>query len=200
MPIRDKTREGCINHILAYTPTSSQLLLGDSHTERLVWKFPTLAPKATWICGVGGDRISQLAWRVANEEGIGYSQHTSITGPFQRIGIMAGSNDILIKRMTEKQLNACVSKMQGIVDAVRQRWPDAQVTVFPIPPVPTRGTHERDPMNVVAYNLALLRAGLVAEECEWGEMDLERDFEDHVHLTTTGYLKWWNMIKGQGFE
>ncbi|KAJ3004047.1 UNVERIFIED_CONTAM: hypothetical protein HDU68_005330, partial [Siphonaria sp. JEL0065] len=179
MPIRDKTRQGCIDHILAYNSTATQLLLGDSHTERLIWRFPTLAPSRTWICGVGGDRISQLAWRVSNEEGTGYTQHEHISGSFQRIIIMAGSNDILAKRMTEKQINACVTKMVALAQVVKTRWPDAQVSVFPIPPVPTRGLSERDPLNVETYNAALVKAGLTRDGCEWGEMDLETDFEDH---------------------
>ncbi|KAJ3051532.1 hypothetical protein HDU99_008386, partial [Rhizoclosmatium hyalinum] len=140
MSIRDKTRQGAIEHILAYPDpaTTKQLLLGDSHTERLIWKYPKFAPKNTWICGVGGDSIKQLSWRVFNPEGTGYTQHEHISGSFERIGIMIGSNDIKAKRMSAEQVNRMVEGVAVMVACVKQRWPDAIVTVFPISPIPTR--------------------------------------------------------------
>ncbi|KAJ3067018.1 hypothetical protein HDU98_009754 [Podochytrium sp. JEL0797] len=200
MSIRDKTREGLTTHILEYNPSSPHLLLGDSHIDRLTWHFPTLAPPHTWLCGVGGDRISQLAWRIANPEDSGYTQHARIMGTFTRIGIMIGSNDILAKRMTDKQITAMVKKVQALYLIVKTRFPEAQVCVFPIPPIPTRGFNERDPQNVEMYNLSLREARLIAEGCVWPEMDLEGDFEDHVHLSMSGYRKWWIMVAQAGWE
>ncbi|ORY50359.1 hypothetical protein BCR33DRAFT_713174 [Rhizoclosmatium globosum] len=157
MSIRDKTRQGAIEHILAYPDpaTTKQLLLGDSHTERLIWKYPNFNP-----------------------EGTGYTQHEHISGSFERIA----------KRMSAEQVNKMVEGVAVMVACVKQRWPDAIVTVFPIPPIPTRGIPERDPMNVEAYNTGLRNAGLLKE-----------DFEDHVHLTVSGYYRWKEMVSKAGF-
>ncbi|KAI8608054.1 SGNH hydrolase-type esterase domain-containing protein [Chytriomyces sp. MP71] len=200
--VREKTRDTCAAHIAAHTHSLtplSQLLLGDSHTERLIWRFPSLAPQNTWLCGVGGDRLSQLAWRVANPDSQGYTQHPALaTAEFARIGIMIGTNDILDTQMTRKQVGAMVAKVEAMVAKVRERWPGALVTVFPIPPLPTRGRQVRDQKSVDTYNEGLKECGLVT--VDWPEMDLDADYEDDVHLSDTGYAKWREMIRVAGFQ
>ncbi|KAJ3400087.1 hypothetical protein CcCBS67573_g08231 [Chytriomyces confervae] len=212
-PMRDQTRTACTNHIQHFTDTTTtttttasapaytQLLLGDSHTERLEWKFPLLALKQTLLCGCGGDRISQLAWRISNTENLGYTQNDAMkSASFERIGILIGTNNISEKSLSEKQINAMVDQVSSMVQLVKETWPGALVTVFPLPPIPTRGRSKRDQATVDAYNQALRDKGLLQDYIHWPEMDLELDFEDEVHLSETGYLKWREMVRTAGFE
>ncbi|KAJ3108479.1 hypothetical protein HDU97_001186 [Phlyctochytrium planicorne] len=189
--IRDKTRQGCLQHLTERKPTDTRLLLGDSHIERLVWRFPHLAPQNTWLCGIGGDRVSQLQWRVANDEGLGYTQHSSTAGSsFTHIGIMIGSNDITSTSMKPSQIASMVAKVTQIYSAVQARWPDAIISVFPVPPVPNCGKKERHTESVTGYNVALMESPnrLVAEGLDWtNAIDLDTGFEDHVHMAPEGY-------------
>ncbi|KAJ3241125.1 hypothetical protein HDU81_001912 [Chytriomyces hyalinus] len=205
--MRDKTRDACTSHIQHYIDTSSsappytQLFLGDSHTERLQWKFPHLALKQTLYCGCGGDRISQLAWRISNSENLGYIQNDAMkSANFERIGILIGTNNISETSLSEKQIGALVLLVSVMVEWVREAWPSALVTVFPLPPVPNRGRSKRDQASVDAYNQALRDKGLLQDSIHWPEMDLELDFEDDVHLSESGYMKWREMVQTAGFE
>ncbi|EQC30973.1 hypothetical protein SDRG_11446, partial [Saprolegnia diclina VS20] len=189
--MREKTRSGLGAHIAALSEHDTAAIFGDSLTERLQWQHPHLAPPLTWLCGVGGDRISQLAWRVANEEGSGYTQASLAPARLQQIAVLIGSNDLGpgdgASPREQKKLRSMVQHVAAIVAALRDRWPDAHLHVLPIPPIPTRGQHERSPAFRAAYLAMLREQGLLTTEVDWPLMDLENDFEDGVHLSASGY-------------
>lgn len=188
--MRKKTKQGIDDHILNLKMTDEYLLLGDSHVERLIWKFPHLAPPNTWLCGIGGDRAFQLSYRIYNENGNGYAQHQSVRNEFKRIGILIGTNDILPKRMNEEKLSNIVKEVERMYGNLRRRWPNAEIKVFPIPPVPLVGRKQRSEANIDDYNQKLMASGMVKSgDCFAWNLNLEEDFEDHVHLTESGYLK-----------
>ncbi|KAI8853174.1 SGNH hydrolase-type esterase domain-containing protein [Chytridium lagenaria] len=194
--IRDKTRQGCIDHLSALKPTDTTLLLGDSHIEHLL-RFPQLALPNTWLCGVGGDRISQLRWRLENDENCGYTQ-LPVANEFTHIGIMIGTNNLMAIPFNEKQLRTAATKVNAIHDVVRQRWPHAQISVLPIPPIPLRGMSERSSEAVDGYNDALVKVGLPVVQDFWADIDLEVDFEDLVHLSLNGYVKFVGRLRERG--
>ncbi|KAI8896404.1 hypothetical protein BC833DRAFT_597595 [Globomyces pollinis-pini] len=195
--MREKTKETCIQHCIQYSINHDQLLLGDSHVERLTWKFQHLKPKNTWLCGVGGDRISQLSWRIQNDDLLGYTQNTQITGSFTTIGIMIGTNDIQMKLMSTSQLMKLVDRVKLIKSMVENRWIESKIIIFPIPPMNCDMEMECQ-KNIQLFNSLLYSEGLI-NLC-WPKLDLDLDFEDQLHLTENGYMKWFDMLRSAGFR
>ncbi|KAJ3327181.1 hypothetical protein HDU76_012273 [Blyttiomyces sp. JEL0837] len=203
--VRDKTRQGCLDHIASLKPGDTRILFGDSHIERLVWKYPQLAPPNTWLCGIGGDRTSLLQWRIQNPEGLGYTQSPIPQNAFTHIGIMIGSNDIGSTKLTAKQLTNLLNKVKEIKRIVETRWPDALVSCFPIPLVPLCGVNERDVDSVMEYNRllkmeGLIVDGLVDDDKDSGKIDLVTGFDDHVHMSQSGYIWFRENIVDKFFE
>ncbi|OQR80868.1 hypothetical protein ACHHYP_17104 [Achlya hypogyna] len=197
--MRAKTQERLLEHVASVRSTDTRAVFGDSLTERLVWQHPHLAPASTWLCGVGGDRISQLAWRVANPDGTGYTQVATVTAKLTHIVVLIGSNDIGAGDGTtpreKKRIATMVGNVELMVSQLRSRWPTAEVHVFPIPPIPTSGQMERHPEFREAYLAALQARGLLTTQVAWpSSMDLDADFEDGVHLSPSGYAHLLDML------
>jgi len=196
--MRKKTMQGIYEHISNLKVTDEYLLLGDSHVERLIWKFPQFAPSNTWLCGIGGDNASQLSYRVYNEHGNGYTQHPTVTNEFTSIGIVIGTNNISSK-MKDEEILRFIKQVECMCLHLNKRWPNAEIKVFPIPPVPLKGRQKRNPANIDNYNDRLYSSGMVAKSGTrfvWN-LDLENDFEDDVHLNESGYLKFTNQITNE---
>lgn len=192
--MREKTKLGIIDHICNLKMTDEHLLLGSSHVERLVWKFPHLAPANTWLCGIGGDKAFQLAYRVHNANGCGYTQHRRVQNKFKTIGILIGGNDMTQERMTDEDIVGVVKHVECMHLHLSQRWPDAEMKVFPILPVRVTG-RERNKENYDDYNRKLVMSGLVKCDANFAwDLNPENDFEDDVHLNESGYKKFTNQI------
>lgn len=195
MEMRKKTINGCHDHIVNLKMTDEYLLLGDSHVERLIWKFPHLAPTNTWLCGIGGDRAFQLSYRIYNGNGNGYTQQLTVLNDFKTIGILIGTNDILSKRMKEEEILSIVKQVECMHAHLNKRWPNAEIKVFPILPVPLIGRKRRNVANIDDYNQKLMSTGMVKSDAGFvWDLEVEKDFEDDVHLNESGYLKFTNQI------
>ncbi|KAJ3252153.1 hypothetical protein HK103_001806 [Boothiomyces macroporosus] len=183
--VREKTVEGGLNHLKQLHPTDKYLILGDSHTERLQWRFPQFAPNFTWLCGVGGDTISQLAYRIKNDNNTGYVQ-SEISNRFQVIVVLVGTNNCH-GELKLPQVAKMVNQVQDIVDILKERWPESKLVVLPIPPYTD---------SARMYNQALLELGM--SQYDWNDIDPETDFEDHVHLNENGYRKFLSILSKCG--
>jgi len=140
--MRKKTVQGIYDHISNLKVTDEYLLLGDSHVERLIWKFPQFAPANTWLCGIGGDNACQLSYRIYNETGNGYAQNQSVTNEFTSIGIVIGTNDISAK-MKDENIVRIIKQVEFMYMHLNKRWPNAKIKLFPIPPVPLKGRKKK---------------------------------------------------------
>lgn len=195
--MRNKTLQGLSNHISNLKVTDEYLLLGDSHVERLTWRFPRFAPANTWLCGIGGDNASQLSYRIYNGNGNGYCQHPTVQNDFTSIGIVIGTNDILPK-MKEEDIQRIIQHVECMYLHLTKRWPNAKIKIFPIPPVPLQGRKKRNPAHIDDCNERL--SGIVKSEARFlWSLDTENDFEDDVHLNEIGYSKFINQIAKELF-
>lgn len=193
--MREKTKVGIMDHICKLKCSDEYLLIGSSHVERLVWKFPHLAPAKTWLCGIGGDRAFEMSYRVHNETKCGYTQHRNVRNDFKVILVMIGGNDILPERMPKEDIVRIFEYVDTACKQLTKRWPNAEVKVLPILPVPVTGT-ERNQENFREYNQLLLNSGWAkcGASFAW-DLDLDTDFEDDVHLNECGYRKFTKQIK-----
>lgn len=194
--MRDKTRNAVPNHLAALKPTDRFILFGDSHSERLIWKHPELAPKDTWICAVGGDSIPRLAWRVRNDEGTSYTQAPGIQNDFEKIVILIGGNDLKDYVMKADDIESAADGLDRLVKVVKARWPGAEVHVFPVIPPPSHG---KPRVNYDRMNEILKKRGVVGALIHWNDVS-DADYIDHGHLNPDGYKKFLSKLTKVGIK
>ncbi|KAJ3272585.1 hypothetical protein HDV01_005428 [Terramyces sp. JEL0728] len=183
--VREKTFLGGINHLKQLHSADKYLILGDSHTERMQWRFPHLAPNLTWLCGIGGDTISQLAYRIKNDSSTGYIQ-AEIPNNFQVIVILIGTNNCH-DDLKPSQIAKMLNQLKDVTDLVKTRWPNSKLIVLPIPPYTP---------SAELYNQALQNEGI--SQFDWHDIDVETDYEDEVHMNENGYRKFLNILNKCG--
>jgi len=182
--MRDKTKNAIAGHLSALKPSDRYILLGDSHSERLVWKHPELAPKDTWICAVGGDSIPRLAYRVRNHDGTGYAQATCVRDGFEKIILLIGGNDLKDYVMNAGDIHAVADALDRLATTVRSRW-HAEVCVLPVIPPPSHG---KPRVNYDRLNAVLAERGISTPLVRWDDLT-DADYIDHGHLNPGGYRK-----------
>ncbi|KAJ3323784.1 hypothetical protein HDV06_001154 [Boothiomyces sp. JEL0866] len=185
--VREKTVQGGLKHLEQVHPTDKYLILGDSHTERLQWRFPQFAPNFTWLCGIGGDTISQLTYRIKNDENAGYTQ-ADIKNNFKVIVLMIGTNNCH-DDLKSSQIKKMVNQVQNIQVLLKERWPESKLIVLPIPPYTS---------SAEKYNQALLEQGICQHD--WNDINPDTDFEDEVHMNENGYRKFISILNKCGIE
>jgi GDSL-like lipase/acylhydrolase family protein len=194
--VRDKTKNAIVDHLAALKPTDRFILMGDSHSERLVWKHPELAPKDTWICAVGGDSVPRLSYRVKNPEGTGYAQVASVGDHFEKILLLIGGNDLKDYVMNAGQIESVADGLDELVKTLNSRWPKAQVLVLPVIPPPSHG---KPRVNYDRLNAVLAKRGTTTDLLSWNDLT-DQDYVDHGHLNPDGYRKFLTKLMKLGVK
>jgi hypothetical protein len=195
--MRDKTKNAVKQHIAALKSTDKYLLLGDSHSERLVWKYPELAPHNTWICAVGGDTVERLMWRIQNNEGTGYVDAANVTNKFEKIIILIGANDLKENIMKPDAIEEIVLNIKKMISILQNRWSSAEIILLPLLPTPSHSAQNIG--NYDRMNDMLFERNLATKIVNWTGI-IDEDFIDHGHLNYTGYKKFLNELAKFGLR
>lgn len=189
MPLTDWYARHALHVAVAERGDAKILFFGDSITQKLekspFWEF--LAGLGAVNFGMGGDLIQNVHWRCLHGLVGKLSPHSVV--------LMAGVNNL---RRDDAGVSEVVSRMELLIETLRQIWPEARVILYGILPTEFSAEHPfRDRIDAINHEFGVRakRWGIVFRDLKshfvTEDGSLRRDrMIDEVHPGLEGLASW----------
>jgi len=182
---KDRTHKTHLQHLASQTQKEYRMaFLGDSMMERwLTTGAEIWAEHYAKDCinlGVGGDGIEHLLYRLKGTKDIpglpGCLDNISV----EIVQLMIGTNNL-----ANRSVDHILAGTVNVINLVKEKQPKASIRLYGLP-----YRKDIDKSKVTELN-AKLAAGFPHLYVFFGDsLDLDKDYDDHVHLNQSGYAKW----------
>lgn len=189
---KQRTHDTHLNHEKEYKGREFDIVFfGDSMTERWGWtvggekQFKTFsAENKVALLGVGGDGIEHALYRLDDERCIFGNIKT------KKINIMIGTNNL-----GNTSAEHIVEGIRNIIRIISLKQGDSIITFYALPfrtDVPNEKVISVN--NAVLAMIKSLENSSILFDSFVDCIDMKTDYEDHVHLNSNGYQKWFEYL------